>query len=98
MVGGAINHVLKSFYTWFDELDSFVPKEKDVDVFEKIKDMIVRFDGTGCQGFKKRGTNVFKLYETIDIHGYEDDTKIPKQIAFYEAGVAVNLYNEKNDG
>lgn len=27
------NHVLRSYYTWSDELDSWVPKEKDVDVF-----------------------------------------------------------------
>ena len=37
----AVNHVLKSYYTWSDELDSWVPKEKDVDVrvYTNIKNM-----------------------------------------------------------
>jgi len=37
----AVNHVLKSYYTWSDELDSWVPKEKDVNVrvYTNIKNM-----------------------------------------------------------
>ena len=37
----AVNHVLKSYYTWSDDLDSWVPKEKDIDVrvYTNIKNM-----------------------------------------------------------
>jgi hypothetical protein len=37
----AVNHVLKSYYIWSDELDSWIPKEKDVDVrvYTNIKNM-----------------------------------------------------------
>ncbi|GAX61627.1 hypothetical protein SCALIN_C27_0021 [Candidatus Scalindua japonica] len=37
----AVNHVLKSYYTWSDELDSWVPKAKDIDVrvYTNIKNM-----------------------------------------------------------
>ena len=37
----AVNHVLKSYYTWSDELDSWLPKEKDIDVrvYTNIKNM-----------------------------------------------------------
>ncbi len=37
----AVNHVLKSYYTWSDELDKWVPKARDVDVrvYTNIKNM-----------------------------------------------------------
>ena len=37
----AVHHVLKSYYKWSDELDSWVPKEKDIDVrvYTNIKNM-----------------------------------------------------------
>jgi hypothetical protein len=37
----AVNHVLRSYYTWSDELDSWISKEKDVDVrvYTNIKNM-----------------------------------------------------------
>ena len=37
----AVNHVLKSYYTWSDKLDSWIPKEKDIDVrvYTNIKNM-----------------------------------------------------------
>ena len=37
----AVNHVLRSYYVWSDEIDSWIPKEKDVDVrvYTNIKNM-----------------------------------------------------------
>lgn len=56
------------------------------------KNIVICSDGTGNAANKDRGTNVFKLYEAIDIHsawapgaGLEDAP--PRQIAYYEDGV-----------
>jgi len=37
----AVNHVLRSYYVWSDEADSWIPKEKDIDVrvYTNIKNM-----------------------------------------------------------
>lgn len=41
-------------------------------------------DGTGNSTIKNRGTNVYKLYEAVDIEPSEDESR---QIAFYDDGV-----------
>ena len=46
------------------------------------KNIIICSDGTGNVGVKNRGTNVYKLFESINVH-----TENPKQIAFYDDGV-----------
>jgi hypothetical protein len=46
------------------------------------KNIVLCSDGTGNQAVKGRGTNVFKLYEALDLH----DRANP-QIAFYDDGV-----------
>lgn len=50
------------------------------------KNIILCSDGTGNTAIKDRGTNVFKLYEAIDLHGHADDPTLPRQIAFYDDG------------
>jgi uncharacterized protein (DUF2235 family) len=51
------------------------------------KNIIICSDGTGNTAIKGRGTNVFKLYEAVDLHGHHADPTLPKQIAFYDDGV-----------
>lgn len=56
------------------------------------KNIVICSDGTGNIGGKDRGTNVFKLYEAVDLHGHQhrhegDDEPPRAQIAFYDDGV-----------
>lgn len=46
------------------------------------KNIILLSDGTGNSNIKGRGTNVFKLYEAIDLNSTN-----PRQVAFYDDGV-----------
>ncbi len=52
-----------------------------------VKNIVLCSDGTGSKGIQKRGTNVYKLFEAVDLHGHKINTSIPKQIAFYDDGV-----------
>jgi uncharacterized protein (DUF2235 family) len=58
-----------------------------MEVFVMTKNIVLCSDGTGSKGIQKRGTNVYKLYEAVDLQGNKVDTSIPKQIAFYDDGV-----------
>lgn len=51
------------------------------------KNIVLCSDGTGSKGYQKRGTNVYKLFEAVDLHGYKKDRDLPQQIAFYDDGV-----------
>ena len=55
------------------------------------KNIVICSDGTGNSDIKDRaGTNVFKLYEAVDIHGsraHGSGSQLPEQVAFYEDGV-----------
>ena len=54
------------------------------------KNIVICSDGTGNTANKDRGTNVFKFYEAVDIHGYRSPSKtIPEQLAYYDDGVGV---------
>lgn len=44
--------------------------------------IVIGSDGTGNTAIKGRGTNVFKLYEAVDLR----DLALPKPIAFYDDG------------
>jgi uncharacterized protein (DUF2235 family) len=48
------------------------------------KNIIICSDGTGNQSNKDRGTNVFKLYESVDLHNQHE------QVAIYDDGVGTN--------
>lgn len=51
------------------------------------KNIVLCSDGTGNRDTKGRGTNVFKLFEAVDIHGHRDDPNLVRQVAFYSDGV-----------
>jgi uncharacterized protein (DUF2235 family) len=51
------------------------------------KNIIICSDGTGNAAVKDRGTNVFKLFESIDLNGHRTDPTLIPQIAFYDDGV-----------
>jgi len=49
------------------------------------KNIILCADGTGNSTNKGRGTNVFLLYEALELNHGENDG--PEQVAFYQDGV-----------
>ncbi|MFQ5714657.1 MAG: DUF2235 domain-containing protein [Candidatus Scalinduaceae bacterium] len=51
------------------------------------KNIVLCSDGTGSKGMQKRGTNVYKLYEAVDLHRHKKVPPLAKQIAFYDDGV-----------
>jgi len=52
------------------------------------KNIVICSDGTGNTAVKNRGTNVFKLYEAVDIHGHRmPGSNVVRQIAYYDDGV-----------
>lgn len=50
------------------------------------KNIVICSDGTGNTAIKQRGTNVFKLYEAIDLNHKKN------QIAFYDDGVGTQNF------
>lgn len=56
------------------------------------KNIVLCSDGTGNIDTEGRGTNVFKLYEAVDIHGHKSDPSLPRQIAFYGDGVGTENF------
>jgi uncharacterized protein (DUF2235 family) len=54
------------------------------------KNIVLCSDGTGNQDIKARGTNVFKIYEAVDIQGYKTNPEIPHQVAFYDDGLGTS--------
>jgi hypothetical protein len=51
------------------------------------KNIVICSDGTGNTAIKGRGTNVFKLFEAIDLVGHHTRPQLTPQIAFYDDGV-----------
>lgn len=51
------------------------------------KHIVICSDGTGNTTIKGRGTNVFKLFEAVDVNGHRRDPALPRQLAFYDDGV-----------
>jgi len=52
-----------------------------------MKRIVVCSDGTGNSSNKGRGTNVFKLFESLDLTGHHTDPELTPQIALYDDGV-----------
>ena len=52
-----------------------------------MKHIVLCSDGTGNTAIKGRGTNVFKLFEAVDVIGHKDHAHQIPQIAFYDDGV-----------
>jgi uncharacterized protein (DUF2235 family) len=51
------------------------------------KNIVVCSDGTGNTGIKGRGTNVFKIFEAVDLIGHRWDPELTPQLAIYDDGV-----------
>jgi uncharacterized protein (DUF2235 family) len=60
-----------------------------------VRNIVLCSDGTGSKGFQKRGTNVYKLFEAVDLHGHGVGPNSPKQIAFYDDGVGTETSKPK---
>lgn len=56
------------------------------------KNIVLCSDGTGNTSTKGRGTNVFKIYEAVDIHGYMSIPDCPRQVAYYCDGVGTDNF------
>ncbi len=56
------------------------------------KNIIICSDGTGNTAIKDRGTNVFKVFEAIDLNGHRVDPNLDPQIAFYDDGVGTETF------
>ena len=54
------------------------------------KNIVLCSDGIENRDIKARGTNVFKLYEAVDIQGHKDDKKKTPQVAFYDDGIGTS--------
>jgi|SRR6185503_12532141 hypothetical protein len=57
------------------------------------KNIIVCSDGTGDTAIKGHETNVFKLYESLDLTHHHLDPRLKPQIAFYDYGVGTQRYS-----
>jgi uncharacterized protein (DUF2235 family) len=51
------------------------------------KNIVICSDGTGNTAIKGRGTNVFKLFEAVDLTSHRTDPRRDPQIALYDDGV-----------
>jgi len=51
------------------------------------KNIILCSDGTGNRGGKGNGTNVWRIYNYIDLNCHKDDSSRRKQVSYYEDGV-----------
>jgi len=57
------------------------------------KNIVICSDGTGNSAIKGRGTNVFKLFEAIDLNGPRTDPTLIPQVALYDDGVGTEDCN-----
>lgn len=51
------------------------------------KNIILCSDGTGNTAIEGRGTNVFKLFEAVDLNEHRTNPDLDAQLAFYDDGV-----------
>ncbi|MCE3241954.1 MAG: hypothetical protein K0Q83_2461 [Deltaproteobacteria bacterium] len=51
------------------------------------KNIVICSDGTGNSAVKDRGTNVFKIFESIDLNGHRLNPKLDPQVPIYDDGV-----------
>ena len=56
------------------------------------KRIVVCSDGTGNTAIKGRGTNVFKLFEAVDLDSHRFDPSVTPQIAIYDDGVGTENF------
>ena len=58
----------------------------------KPKNIVICSDGTGNSAIKDRGTNVFKLYEAVDLNEHLTNPRKIPQVAFYDDGVGTETF------
>ena len=51
------------------------------------KNIVICSDGTGNSAIKDRGTNVFKIFESIDLNGHRLNPQLDPQVPIYDDGV-----------
>ncbi len=51
------------------------------------KNIVICSDGTGNSAVKDRGTNVFRIFESIDLNGHRLNPKLDPQVPIYDDGV-----------
>lgn len=56
------------------------------------KNIVICSDGTGNSAIKGRGTNVFKLFEAIDLNGHRTRPELTPQVALYDDGVGTENF------
>jgi len=56
------------------------------------KNIIICSDGTGNAANKDRGTNVFKLFEAVDLNGHRTNPLLTPQVALYDDGVGTESF------
>src|SRR5262245_8268612 len=56
------------------------------------KRIVICSDGTGNTAIKGRGTNVFKLFEAVDLDSHRFDLSKPPQVAIYDDGVGTQNF------
>ena len=56
------------------------------------KNIVICSDGTGNSAIKGRGTNVFKMFESVDLNGHRFDHKLTAQVAIYDDGVGTESF------
>jgi uncharacterized protein (DUF2235 family) len=56
------------------------------------KNIVICSDGTGNTAIKGRGTNVFKIFESVDLNSHRFDPKLPPQVAIYDDGVGTESF------
>ena len=56
------------------------------------KNIVICSDGTGNTAIKGRGTNVFKMFEAVDLNGHRTDPTLRAQIASYDDGVGTENF------
>jgi uncharacterized protein (DUF2235 family) len=57
-----------------------------------VKNIIICSDGTGNTANKDRGTNVFKMFEAVDLNGHRTDPTLTPQVALYDDGVGTESF------
>lgn len=56
------------------------------------KNIIICSDGTGNTAYKNRGTNVFKVFEAVDVNGHKWQKELKPQVAIYDDGVGAQSF------
>jgi len=56
------------------------------------KHIVILSDGTGNTAVKGRGTNVFKMFESIDLNAHRFDPQLAPQVAIYDDGVGTESF------